>query len=63
MNGAELTHLEESGRWDRSYDEQSPSTILHPNGSRICSYDRPFIAAAMREVLRLYEWKARHDGR
>lgn len=34
-------------RFDRPYDEQSPATLLHPNGSAVCSSDRAFVGAAL----------------
>lgn len=33
------------------YDEETPSTMCHPNGTLIASFDRPFCAAATREIL------------
>lgn len=41
-------------RGDRPYDEQNPSTLRHPNGSFVASFDRPFLAAATRCLLGLY---------
>lgn len=38
-------------RADRSYDEQDPACVIHPNGTQIASFDRAFIGAAAREVL------------
>lgn len=44
-------------RYDgRAYDEQSPSTIWHPNGSKVSSFDRQFLNAATAAVLEL--WRA-----
>lgn len=34
-------------RYDRPYDEQSPATIFHPNGSKVCSFHRGFVGAAL----------------
>ncbi len=42
-------------RFDKPYDEQTPSHIVHWNGSLIASWDRPFLAAATRAVLEHYE--------
>lgn len=42
-------------RADRSYDEQDGGWLLHPNGTRIVSFDRDFIGAALREVLALHD--------
>lgn len=48
-------------RGNRSYDEQDPSHIVHPNGSLIASYDRAFLAAAMRHVLDAYGVSITHS--
>lgn len=37
-------------RFDRPYDEQSPGTLIHPNGSLVCSLSRPFSGAALRAL-------------
>lgn len=42
-------------RMDRPYDDASPSHLLMPNGSKVASFDRAFLGAAGREVLRLWE--------
>lgn len=41
-------------RPDRPYDERSAATVMHPNRSLVCSFDRAFVAAALREVLELH---------
>lgn len=41
-------------RFDRPYDEQSPSTLIHPNGSLLCSQDRPFLNVAARLIVESY---------
>ena len=38
----------------RMYDEQHASTVRHPNGSLIASFDRAFLAAALRHTLVAY---------
>ena len=40
-------------RHDRSYDEQAPGTLIHPNGSHVCSLSRAFLGAALRVIDRL----------
>ena len=48
-------------RLDRSYDEEDPGQVVHPNGSLVASFDRPFLAAACAEVLRL-TWEAQREA-
>lgn len=43
-------------RFDRPYDEQSVSTMFHPNGSFVCSQHRGFNGAAQLAVIEL--WRA-----
>lgn len=42
-------------RTDRSYDESDPATIMHPNGTRMATFDRALAAALTREVLDLHD--------
>lgn len=53
MNDVETLLLEH--RYNRPYDEQTPSTLIHPNGTLACSYDRPLLNAMAREVLAAYD--------
>lgn len=41
-------------RADRAYDEQDPSGLIMPDGSIVASFDRAFLVAATREVVRLH---------
>lgn len=41
-------------RGQRPYDERDPSTLIMPNGSHVCSYDRAFLNVAARLVLELW---------
>lgn len=55
-----LTATHDPARWsehrgDRPYDEQDPSTIRLPNGTRVASFDRGFLNAATREALNQWE--------
>lgn len=44
-------------RFDRPYDERSPGTLIHPNGSHVCSLSRAFNGSALRafDALRGHE--------
>lgn len=45
----DVTALE--ARPERAYDEQNASTLVLPNGSRLASFDRPFMTVCARLVL------------
>jgi hypothetical protein len=42
----------------RTDRHETVSTVLHPNGSAVCSFDADFNAAATREVLAMWGWTA-----
>ena len=42
-------------RPDRAYDEQDASHLHSPNGSLVASFDRSFLNAATREVVK--QWR------
>lgn len=41
-------------RGDRAYDEQDASHLIMPSGTLVASYDRQFLGAAGREIIRLH---------
>lgn len=50
-------------RWNRAYDEQTPSHLFLPNSSLLASYDRQFLNVAAREVLNLWTAEAETNHR